>query len=208
MLSRSIFYVYKDTDRLRPKAQPILVIPTNPKLLEPETARTRNCSNPKLLNPYLVVQPCTKRALVKKNPVRDTLYQMPKTIWCSIIGEDRVFSVIIDPAKTVDDLKKQIKAENLKDIDAGDLTLYRAEVNESSDRSTHIKALNSLSQNLDEDCALNEEEQLSVIFGENPQGKKYYALVRLPEGESIDSRARGAVLMAGGAGRLSRTEKE
>jgi hypothetical protein len=30
---------------------------------------------------------------------------------------------------------------------------------------------------------------MSGIFGENPQGKQYYTLVRLSQGESIDSRA-------------------
>jgi hypothetical protein len=58
---------------------------------------------------------------------------MPKTIWCFIIGRDKTFSLTIGLAKTVGDLKYKIKSKkpaNLKDIDAGDLVLYRVEVNE------------------------------------------------------------------------------
>ena len=42
----------------------------------------------------------------------------------------------------------------------------------------------------------DEERQLSEVFGESPpQGKKYYILVQVPKGESIHSRACGAVAL-------------
>jgi hypothetical protein len=45
-----------------------------------------------------------------------------------------------------------------------------------------INQLKRLSQNLNECTELNEQQQLSENFGENLQGKKYYTLVRFPEG--------------------------
>ena len=52
-------------------------------------------------------------------------------------------------------------------------------------KRTCINKLNCLSQNLNKDAALDEEEQLSKKFGANPPGMKYYILVWVPEaGES------------------------
>jgi recombinational DNA repair ATPase RecF len=125
---------------------------------------------------------------------------MPYDIWCFLIGSDNTFSVNIDETRTrtVDQLKKEIKAKNPKtfsDFDADDLTLYRAEVDESIDEQKQKRTdeLRRLFHNLNECTELDEKQQLQGVFGENPQGKRYYTLVLPPEGESI-----GVVLMAGG----------
>jgi hypothetical protein len=114
---------------------------------------------------------------------------MSNTIWCFIIGDHKIFEVTFDPAGSVDGLKDRIKAKksgDLKDIDADNLILYRAEVDDSIDKQkkTRIVELKRLSENLSECLELDDEKKLlSKYLGE---GKKYYTLVQLPEGKSID----------------------
>lgn len=112
---------------------------------------------------------------------------MSKTIWCFVIGGNKTFSVRIDPTESVDDLKNQIKStrsHQLNHVDAGDLILYRAKINNPIKKDERIKELGRLSQNLDECLVLDDEEQeVSEIFGDNPPGGKYYTLVWVPEGE-------------------------
>jgi hypothetical protein len=114
-------------------------------------------------------------------------------LWCVLSpGSDGSFPVDVSKNLLVGDLKKLIKSEMspaLVKLAAAALTLYRVEIDDCDDRKTRINEFNRLFQNLDEDWALNEEKKLSVDFAGSPSlGKKWYTLVRLPEGESIDSR--------------------
>jgi hypothetical protein len=125
---------------------------------------------------------------------------MSYTIDCLLIGGTTTFEVTLEESCTVHQLKKAItqkKPHTLANVDADQLTLYRVEIDIkiSRNEASRIDALTLQSQNLNEDEALDEEKQLSVIFGQTPQGKKEYILVPVPEGESIDSRACSVVLM-------------
>jgi Crinkler effector protein N-terminal domain len=127
-------------------------------------------------------------------------YQMSDDFWCLIIGDDKTFPVTIDPAKSVGHLKDAIKKKKehaLGAFDADSLKLYQVKVNELLKKTKRMSELARLSRNLNECTELDEEDQLLKIFGE-AEGKKYYILVLLPTGQSIDSRACGVVLMAGG----------
>jgi len=125
---------------------------------------------------------------------------MSYDIFCFIPGDRSTFSVSINETESVDNLRDKIKAKKsneLKHVDAAKLTLYRVEVDKSCDKKTRISELERLSQTLNECLELEDEErQLSEAFGESPpQGKKYYILVQVPKGESIHSRACGAVAL-------------
>jgi hypothetical protein len=115
---------------------------------------------------------------------------MSKTVWCFLVGDRTSFSVDIDQTKTVDHLKEAItqkKRQRLADVDPDHLTLYRVEIDNeiSRNRTSRINALTLQSLSLNEDVALDEEGQLSDIFGKTPEGKKEYILVKLSQGESI-----------------------
>ena len=123
------------------------------------------------------------------------------TRYCaSLPGYATTFPVDINETELVGDLKKKIKAETtfaLANVDAFTLTLYQAALDISYDKKQRINELERLSRNLNECTKLDDvERQLLEVFGEIPQGKKYYTLVQAPEGKSIY--CRGIVLMADG----------
>ena len=107
-----------------------------------------------------------------------------------ILGEETTFSVKINETQLVDELKDKVKEKRdikFKDIDAVELTLYRAEVDQPYERQKRIDELKRLFQNLDECTGLDEDQLLSKYFGESlPVGKKYYILVVPPQRKSID----------------------
>jgi Crinkler effector protein N-terminal domain len=119
-----------------------------------------------------------------------------------VIGETTQFPVKIDKTESVDELKKAIKKEKEHRLDAFaaySLKLYQVQLDKSLNKHERTSELARLSQNLNNCTELDEEDQLSKIFGEGaPDGKKYYTIVQLPTGQSIDSRACGVILMAGG----------
>jgi hypothetical protein len=124
---------------------------------------------------------------------------MSNTVWCFLVGDTTIFPVDIDQTKTVGHLKEAITQKNrqrLADVDPDHLTLYRVEIDNEISRNkiSRINALTLQSLSLNEDAALDEESQLSDIFGKTP-GKKEYILAQPPEGESIVSRACSVVLM-------------
>ena len=111
-----------------------------------------------------------------------TLYKLS----CFLIGGDTTFKVKIDSTGEVSDLKNQIKEKKqaLKDIDADHLTLHRVTIDTSLRQGALISKLKTLSENLPECMPLNDDvELLSNISGETSAGKRYYILVRAPEGE-------------------------
>jgi hypothetical protein len=108
-------------------------------------------------------------------------------IWCFVTGGETVFSVNRIESWSVYDLKEAMKAKKPQDLgatDANNLKLYLAEVDGSIDKQGRIDELKRLSRNLSECTELDEEHQLSGIFGEIPEGKKYYTLVRRPKSVS------------------------
>jgi len=117
---------------------------------------------------------------------------MPYKIPCFIDGDSSIFPVNINGKSWVGDLKDKIKEQTpntLRGIDACRLTLYRVEVDKH-------EVITSAPTNVGEFKELNDAEQkLSEIWGKSPpKGKKYYILVKLPEGKSIH--CGGVVLMA------------
>jgi hypothetical protein len=109
-------------------------------------------------------------------------------IWCFVTGGETVFSVNRIESWSVYDLKEAMKAKKPQDLgatDANNLKLYLAEVDGSIDKQGRIDELKRLSRNLSECTELDEEHQLSGIFGEIPEGKKYYALMQLLEGKLV-----------------------
>ena len=111
--------------------------------------------------------------------------------WCYFAGESTVFSVNIDEARTISDLKQAIKTATkptLAGVDADVLTLYRVAIDDPVNRKVneYIRDLKRLSQNLKECTELDEMHQVSEVFGETPPpGKSYFILVWTPEGGSI-----------------------
>jgi hypothetical protein len=71
---------------------------------------------------------------------------------------------------------------DLKDVNVDALTLYRLEVDQSSNQ---LNRINQLTQNLNKDNALDVDKQLSEIWSEAPLGKSYYIVVQAPKGEFI-----------------------
>src|SRR5260370_17796817 len=127
------------------------------------------------------------------------LYQMPP-LWCLLIGDKNLFSVVADESSTVEVLKEQIQTKRRPDLDhinPCNLTLYRPEVDDSINKTktTLITELNRLSENLSECRELDERQELSEIYGEVPPEKRYYTLVKRPKGESIYIRACGGACL-------------
>ena len=112
-------------------------------------------------------------------------FPMAPRIWCALTNDGVIFPIDIEWTLAVADLKQAIKERRQLASAADDLTLYRAEVEQDLDgtREKRIAELRRLSENLNE-CKLLEDEQqmISECFDEE---KKYYTLVRLPEGELI-----------------------
>jgi Crinkler effector protein N-terminal domain len=113
---------------------------------------------------------------------------MSDDFWCLIIGDDKTFPVTIDPAQSVGHLKDAIKKKKehaLGAFDADSLELYQVSVDvaDVSTRPKRMDKLTELSQQLNEDMALDEKLQLSVVFDKIAPGKEYYIIVQTPEGE-------------------------
>ncbi|KAH7028690.1 hypothetical protein BKA57DRAFT_511482 [Linnemannia elongata] len=63
--------------------------------------------------------------------LHDTMSDNHLTLFCLVNGEATPFSVEVDPSKTVDHLKKAIKAEKtnvLGDVDADEFTLWHVSI--------------------------------------------------------------------------------
>jgi len=90
------------------------------------------------------------------------------------------FSVTIQSSKTVDDLKKAIKEEkknDLKDIDADRLTLYKVSIPDGKNLEQSAQQAIREAPELDvPSCPLFEE------FGTQPKAKTVSIVVTLPEG--------------------------
>ena len=120
-------------------------------------------------------------------------------IFCIIPGHNPAFSVYIKKILTVDCLKKKIKKETthaFATIDANQLTLYQINV-DVSDEEKYIEEVKTLAQKLNTLKKLNTAKRLEDVFSPSgPRENKIHILVKLPEGETIDSRACGVALMA------------
>jgi len=117
---------------------------------------------------------------------------MSLTIWCFLIGGSNVFKVNIDPTEDVSDLKDRIKDKTtpaLTTVPVFQLTLYQVQVGTqgSHTKQERINYLNTLSQDLNKDDGLDEEQTISDIYGKRISGKKYYILVQKPLGQSSRS---------------------
>src|SRR5258706_2514548 len=116
---------------------------------------------------------------------------MSYTIFCFIPGSESTFSIHIEETKIVDDLKVAIKermALKFKDFESANLRLHQAEINGNLNQKQRIAQPEQESQNLNGDMVLDEEVPLARYFGVGPpEGRKYYIIVVLPEGESNHS---------------------
>ena len=99
---------------------------------------------------------------------------MSKTIWRFIIGDIETWPVKIDFAETVAHMKKHIEWEN-PGLNAPELTLYRAVVDESTNKQleSRMNELNRLCRDLKECKKLDDNQQLLGIFSARPLKGKY-----------------------------------
>ena len=122
-------------------------------------------------------------------------------IFCIIPGHHAAFSVDIKKTRKVDCLKKKIKKENahaLATIDATGLTLYQINI-DVSDEEKYVEEVKTLAQKLNTLKPLNIVKPLEEVFSPSgPRENRIHILVKLPEGEALDSRVCGVVLMADG----------
>jgi hypothetical protein len=123
---------------------------------------------------------------------------MPYKLFCFIPGDKCEFPVDIDETQTVGDLKKKIKEEKalkLNAFDAAELTLYKVNVDISSQdtRRTILKAISNNTYGFDpQKEELAPSWKISEYF-EKDSDKTIDVLVELPPGEPIHSRACGDV---------------
>ena len=107
------------------------------------------------------------------------------TLFCLVDGEATPFSVDIDTSKTVDHLKKAIKAEktnDLSDVNADELILWRVSIPDSGvpvplDSMTEkekLKATTKLSKVFDTELS---EDTIHVIVQRPPQGNAMHTRV-------------------------------
>ena len=95
------------------------------------------------------------------------------------------------------ELRNKIKQESpeLGDLAAKTLSLYKIDV-DASDEQRAIDEVATIAQNLGTTKRLNPVSVLDMVFPSGAPGGKAHILVKLPESESIDSRACGVVPMA------------
>jgi hypothetical protein len=117
-------------------------------------------------------------------------------IGCLLQGRSDPFPVNIDETQTVGHLKKEIKKENseaLAAVDAMELKLYSVNItSDEPNKQNYTKQVDNIFQNLSEHKPLDPLHELSEIKKGFPEGM-VHILVPLPPGESIHSRACGAV---------------
>ena len=116
---------------------------------------------------------------------------------CAIIGEESLFSVIIDQAQTVHELKNCIKKEKqhgLASYAATSLTLFKLNTTIPDD-----EAAERVTQDIRQGSIKDTEKmvpvfRLSRYFNEEDFCEtKVHIVIQLPQGESIDPRLCGAV---------------
>ncbi|KAG0028112.1 hypothetical protein BGZ82_008616 [Podila clonocystis] len=103
-------------------------------------------------------------------------------LFCIVDGEphSRAFSVEIDPTKTVDHLKKLIKAEktnDFSDIDADKLTLWKVSISDDGDDDERLILFDRVS----EKKKLKTTTKLSKVFDAELPNDTIHILVRHPE---------------------------
>jgi len=107
-------------------------------------------------------------------------------IFCVIEGETKSFSVDIERTKTVDHLKKAIKADQSPDLDhinPKNLTLWRVDipVNDLPALLGSWKDKQNLLNFLSSKKQLEATEDLSDVFEEKPPKKTIHIFVQLPQ---------------------------
>jgi len=112
-------------------------------------------------------------------------------IFSILIGEADTFSVTLDDAQIVDDLKEAIKTKRQL-FDAPDLVLYLINVT-GSNHQERIEAVKHKSQNLSILQRLDSLDLLTDVFADGAPLRTIHVLVRtivrVPKGESIHLRA-------------------
>ena len=105
------------------------------------------------------------------------------TLFCLVDGESTSFSVDIDTSKTVDHLKKAIKAEKtnvLSDVDADELTLWRVSIPvDYDDDDDRIPIVLDNVNNKDKK-KLRETRELSEVFPAKPPKNTIHVIVQRP----------------------------
>ena len=119
------------------------------------------------------------------------------TVTCAISGDKDIFSVKINSDELVSELKHKIKLESpeLGGLAANTLSLYRIDV-DASNKQRAIHEVKTIAQNLRITDRLNPVSKLNMVFPSGIPGGKVHILVKIPEGESIDSTACGVIIMA------------
>ena len=110
---------------------------------------------------------------------------------CAIPGDEHIFSVKINSNEPVSELKRKVMRESpeLGDLAAKTLDLFKINVG-APDEQKAIKEIETLGRTLKNADRLNPVLRLNKVFQCVPDDK-IHILVKLPEGESIDSRACG-----------------
>ncbi|KAF9321929.1 hypothetical protein BG006_002504, partial [Podila minutissima] len=102
------------------------------------------------------------------------------TLFCLVNGEATPFSVEVDPSKTVDHLKKAIKAEKtnvLGDFDADELTLWHVSIPDDDDIPIPLDSV-------PEKKKLKATTKLSKVFiGELPEDTIHVIVQRPQSGD-------------------------
>ena len=120
-------------------------------------------------------------------------------IWCIIPDGSDAFPVSISKNEFVDGWKEKIKKEcpiKLNAFDASALSLHKIDV-DISNRQHAIHKVKKLAPTLSPADRLNPSWKMSQVFPSGVPDDKIHILVELTEGESMDSRACGVLLMAG-----------
>ena len=110
---------------------------------------------------------------------------MPYTIYCILIGETRPFTVTLDEAQKVPELKKAVKGESrqLALFDAHHLQLYLINVDASKEH--WIAEVNLIAQNLSGLQELDSFDSMTQVFGSSsPRDRTVHVLIRPPNGGS------------------------
>jgi Crinkler effector protein N-terminal domain len=123
-------------------------------------------------------------------------FAMQYRFLCIVIGEKTEFSVKVDDADLVDELKDAIKKKvehALGAFDAHALTLYKVEINRSN-AEEYIKNLQEASQNPSSNPRLDPADELKVHYASSPPPQMLHILVELPRSE-LRTGAKLAVLV-------------
>ncbi|KAF9367146.1 hypothetical protein CPB97_006237, partial [Podila verticillata] len=99
--------------------------------------------------------------------------------FCVVDGESTLFSVEIEPSKTIGDLKDAIKAKkanDFSDVDADKLTLWKVSIPVAPKKERKEISLADVASKEE----LDETDDVSLVFKEPPPKKIIHIIVQRP----------------------------